>query len=143
MSSKEILVVIIFALGAFLLLPLIKFVIDICISISENGVLWHKGFRLYNQNLILLILDMRKNPANYSIDRWVLSSKLICVWICNDWSFYKDYGDPPVRLGKLSVADRFLLRKELGNFSKPKYLSIKTSSLDFEIALRKQNGMIA
>lgn len=112
--------------------------VSVGISLTENGVLWHPGWRRYSPRLLILVKDMRENPGSYRRDRFTLESSLICVWIANGWSFYKDYTNwrqPPQHIGPMSVFDRFLFRRALAEFG-------AGSPLDFELALRRANGMI-
>lgn len=115
--------------------------VSIGMSLSQNGCLFHEGWKLYGKNMLLLVADMEKHPDDYTVDHFTLESKDLSIWIANGFTFYKDYdrftsgGTDRVRIGTLSVGDRLLLSQALRKFK-------TTSPLDFELALRRKNGLM-
>jgi hypothetical protein len=115
--------------------------VNIAMSLGQNGCLFHGGWKRYSPNLLLLVNDMEKHPDDYTVDHFTLESKDVCIWIANGFTFYKDHerftssGKDRVRVGTLSVFDRLLLSKALRKFNTSK-------SLDFELALRRKNGLM-
>lgn len=118
--------------------------VSIAMSIGQNGCLWHAGRKLYNPNLLLLVKDMGLHPDDYVVDGFTLESTKnpgVCLWTANGFTFYKDHdrftssGKERLRVGVLSVFDRIALSKALRKFK-------STSPLDFELAMRRKNGLI-
>lgn len=112
-----------------------------------RGVLFHKGFKLYNPNVLLLVADMKSNPDKYQYTEYVLQSQLVYIWTASGWAFYKDHYSVftklPILVGPFSVADRFLFSRALKRLKAAQKIDpAQTPQLDFEIALRQQNGMI-
>jgi len=119
---------------------LVFFLANVGISIAQNGTLWHSKNE-YNPNLVLLVKDMGEHPDDYEVDHFCLTSKDVRIWIANGWAFYKDYESfsfekaERLRIGTMSLKDRFLLWKALRKLT-------QTSALNFELALRRKNGLI-
>ena len=119
------------------LLLLLCFSVSLSLSLEQNGTLWHPGNK-NNPNVLILVKDMEEHPTDYTADLYCLKSKNVCIWISNGWSFYRDYrydGKARIDIGTMSLADRFLLWKALRKLR-------QTVSLDFELALRRKNGLI-
>lgn len=115
-----------------LLMPLF---VSASISLSEGGMILYPGWKLHSPKLLLLVADLRAHPESYTLDKYTLTGRGVQVWTASGVAFYRDWGDYPLKVGPLTLADRYLLRRALREFG-------GTSDLQFELALRRKNGML-